>query len=144
MKALKEIMSTNVEIISPDATIRDAAKKMDDLDVGALPVCESDLLLGIVTDRDIIIRSISAGHDPNIALVRDAMTSPIHYCYEDQSIEDAAKLMENKQIRRIAVLNRNKRLVGIVSLGDLAIELQDRELTAEVTEKVSQSIRPAA
>lgn len=126
---LKDIMTSHVEVVSPDATLKDAAKMMDDLDIGALPVCENDRLVGMITDRDIIIRSVAAGQDPNKAVVRDSMTSPIHYCLEDQSVEEVAKIMESKQIRRICVLNSSKRLCGIVSLGDLM---------ASVTESVSQ------
>jgi CBS domain-containing protein len=138
---LKDIMTHDVKVISPGATLKDAAQMMDDIDVGALPVCDGEQLVGIITDRDIIIRSISAGQDPNTTPVRSAMTSPVTYCFDDNDVEQAAKLFQDKQIRRIAVLNHDKRLVGMISLGDLAVKGDQKEVTAEVTEKVSEPVK---
>ena len=135
---LKEIMTRQVEVISPDATVEQAAKQMDDVDIGALPVCDGDRLVGIVTDRDIVVRSISVGQDPRKTYVRDVMTtSSLIYAFEDDDVPSAAQLMEKKQIRRLPVMSREKRLVGIVSLGDLAVHGRDRDLAGEVVEKVS-------
>jgi CBS domain-containing protein len=95
---------------------------MKALDIGPLPVCCEDRLVGMITDRDITVRATAEGYDPRTEQVHDAMTAGIFYCLEDQSVEEAALLMKEKQIRRLPVLNHEKRLVGIVSLGDLAVE----------------------
>ncbi len=121
---IREIMSTDVRCIGPDNTLVEAAGLMRELDVGAVPVCERDHLAGMLTDRDLVLRAIAAGKDPNHAIVRETMSPGIIYIFEDQSVEEAAHLMEEKQIRRLPVLNRQKRLVGIVSLGDLAMNSQ--------------------
>lgn len=137
MKQLKEIMSTNVVCLSPDTSVRDIAIKMKELDCGSIPVCDNDRLVGMVTDRDIVIKTLAGSTDPMSARARDVMTSPITYCYEDQDIGEAARIMEVKQIRRLVVLNREKRLVGIVSLGDLSLRSGNEELIQEILEKVS-------
>lgn len=141
---LRDIMTKDVKVISPDASLKECAKLMDDVDVGAIPVCDNDRLKGIITDRDIVIRAVSDGQDPNQVKVRDAMTSPIIYSYDDEDVHDAAKLMEEKQIRRLVVLDRNKRMCGICSLGDIAVETHDRSLSGEVTEKVSEHVKGKA
>lgn len=135
---IKEIMTPHVEYIKPDTSIREAASKMKSLDVGILPVEEKDRLIGMITDRDIAIRSCAEGHDPNKHIVREVMTKKVVYCYEDDSIEQVAKIMQDHQIRRLIILNREKRLVGICSLGDLALATKDSELAGEVLEKVSE------
>jgi len=131
-----------VEVIHPDATLAEAAEKMKSLDVGPLPVCDGDRLQGMVTDRDITVRATAQGRDPNTTRVRDVMTAEVFYCFDDQSIEEAAEIMERAQIRRLVVLNRDKRLAGIVSLGDLAVDTGEEELTGEVLEGVSQPAQP--
>jgi len=136
----KDVMTRGVECISPDATLQDAARKMRDLDVGPLPVCENDRLVGILTDRDIVVRGVAEGRDPQDSRVRDVMTRGIDYCFDDDDVAEAAWHMEAKQIRRLAVLDHNKRLVGIVSLGDLAVKSPDEHLTAEALEQVSLPI----
>jgi CBS domain-containing protein len=113
---------------------------MKNLDVGPLPVCENDRIVGIITDRDITVRGVCEGCDPKITMVRYVMTPGVVYCFEDQDIQEAAELMREKRIRRLAVLNRNKRLVGIVSLGDLALETGDEHLAWETLEKVSEPV----
>ena len=115
---LKDIMTRDVEVIHPDATLTEAAAKMDSLNVGALPVCDGNQVLGVITDRDITVRSTAVGSNPQAARVRDAMTTDAIYSFEDQNVNEAAKLMDENQIRRLIVLNRAKQLVGIVSLGD--------------------------
>jgi CBS domain-containing protein len=135
---IKEIMTTNVEIIRPDISVMEAASKMKSLDCGILPVYENDRLIGMITDRDIAIRSTAEGHDPKSDMVRDVMTKKVVYCYEDDSIEAVAKIMEENQIRRLIVLTRNKRLAGICSLGDLAVASHNKKLSGEVLEKVSE------
>lgn len=137
-KMIKDIMTSSVETIGPHSTLREAAQKMKDLNVGALPVCDNDRLVGMVTDRDIVVRTLDKGFSPDSAYVRDAMTKGITYCFEDNSIEDAAELMQDKQIRRLAVLNRNKRLTGILSLGDLALESPSAKLAGKTIREVSK------
>jgi CBS domain-containing protein len=140
---LKELMTPNPECIPPDATLQEAARRMRDLDVGPLPVCgDDDRLAGMITDRDIAIRAVAEGKDPTTTTVREAMSEHIVYAFEDQDIEDAARLMEQKKIRRLVVLDRNKRLKGIVSLGDLAVESGDRARACEILHEVSDPSGP--
>src|SRR5215467_1843335 len=116
---VREIMTTKVECIAPDTTVLDAAKKMESLDVGFLPICDNNKLVGTLTDRDIVIRAIAGGQDSK-TIVKNVMTSEVFYCFEDEDIETCAEQMKEKEIKRILVLNRSKRLVGVVSLGDLS------------------------
>lgn len=141
MPLLKEIMTPDVEVISPNATAADAARKMMDLDVGAIPVCDGDKLLGMVTDRDLVLRVMAISRDPVQARVRDAMTSEVVYCFEDQDAEVAATLMAEKQIRRLPVLSKTKELVGIVSLGDLAVDSLSVQTSGAVLHDVSDPSR---
>lgn len=135
---LREVMTPHVEVIHPNATLKEAAETMRALDVGPVPVCDGDRLQGMLTDRDITIRATAEGRDPNTTRVRDVMTPDVVYCFEDQDVADAAQLMEERQIRRLVVLNRDKRLVGIVSLGDLATQTSDEDLdSTELTETLS-------
>jgi len=136
---ISEVMSRGVECTRPDATLREAAERMKTLDVGALPVCDNDRLAGLLTDRDIVIRSIASGRDPQKEKVRDVMTPEIVFCFEDQDVGEAARLMKDKQIRRLPILNRDKRLVGIVSLGDVAVETGDKHLAGEALHGISQA-----
>lgn len=121
---ISEVMTRNVVLASPNQAISDAARMMADSDAGALPVGENDRLVGVITDRDIVIRAVAKNLPPDTR-VRDVMTKQVLYCYEDEDVEQVAKNMGDNQVRRLPVLNREKRLVGIVSLGD-----------------VSQSVRP--
>jgi len=140
---IKEVMTTGVEVVRPDETLQEAARKMKSIDVGPLPVCDGDRLVGMITDRDIIVRATADGRDPKTTPVKEAMTPGIVYVYEDQDIEEAAQLMKERQIRRLVVLDRNKRLVGILSLGDLAEDTRDEQLSGEVLERVSEPSEPA-
>jgi|SwirhirootsSR3_FD_contig_31_18524585_length_934_multi_3_in_0_out_0_2 CBS domain-containing protein len=139
---VSQIMTRHVECTRPDASLQEAAIKMRQLEIGPLPVCENDHIAGIVTDRDITVRATAEGLDPKTTLVREVMTPSIVYCFDDQDVEEAAKLMRDLQVRRLAVLDRNKRLVGIVSLGDLAVETGDDRLVGETLEVVSEPNRP--
>jgi CBS domain-containing protein len=114
-----QAMTRDVRVSSPDETIRKAAKTMAKLDAGVLPVGENDQLIGMITDRDIAIRGIAEGKGPK-AKVRDVMTNDVKYCFEDQELEEVTRNMADIQVRRLPVLNRDKRLVGILSLGDIA------------------------
>lgn len=134
---VRQCMTSDVKIVNPDMTLREAAGLMREQDTGFLPVGENDRLIGSLTDRDITVRAVYEGKDPNTATVREAMSEHIVYCFDDQDTSDAASLMAAKQIRRLAVLNHDKRLVGVVSLGDIAEHVHDEE-AAEVLEEVSR------
>ena len=139
---VKDIMTTSVEIIHPDARLVEAAQKMKTLNVGSLPVCDGERLKGMLTDRDITIRAVAEGMNPNEITVQDVMSPEVVYCFEDQEVEDAAKLMGQKQIRRLPVLNQHKRLVGILALGDVSVDYQDDKTTGKTLEKISEPSRP--
>jgi CBS domain-containing protein len=139
---LRNVMTREVEVIHPNATLEEAAEKMDALNVGPLPVCDGDRLVGMLTDRDIAVRATAAGRDPRTTRVREVMTAEAVYCFEDEDTNVAASVMEEKQIRRLVILNREKRLVGIVSLADLAVGTQDGQLSGEVLERVSEPAQP--
>ena len=139
---VSKVMTRDAECVRPDNTLQEAARKMRDLDVGPLPVCEDDRLVGMVTDRDIAVRGTAEGRDPKSATVRQVMTPELVYCYEDQDVGEAARLMKENQVRRLVVLNRDKRLVGIVSLGDLAVETGNEKLAGNTLEAVSEPAQP--
>ena len=129
---LGEVMTRDVEVIGSNAPLKEAAAKMKALDVGLIPVCEGDELKGTLTDRDITVRATAKGRNPSKTKVSDIMSKEeIAYCFEDQEIEEAISLMEARQIRRLPILNREKRLVGIVSLGYLAVHTGQNELLGE-------------
>lgn len=117
---VSEAMSRDVRIANPTETIEDAARMMVDQDLGSLPVGEGDRLVGMVTDRDIVVRAVAIGQGPGTK-VRDVMSTQVKYCYEDEEIDTVSRNMGNIQVRRLPVLSREKRLVGILSLGDMAV-----------------------
>jgi CBS domain-containing protein len=117
---VNEAMTREVDIVDPNTAVRDAARRMRDDNVGSLPVGENDRLIGMVTDRDIVVRSVAENRSAGTTAVREVMSEHVYYCYEDDDIEQAAQIMAEHQVRRLPVLNRNKRLVGIVALADLA------------------------
>jgi len=136
---VKEVMTRNVELVQPNDSLMLAAQKMRDRDIGFLPVYEGDELIGVVTDRDIAVRAIAGGMNPDAILGREIVTSPVVYCFEDQSVEDAARLMSQNQIRRLVILDRNNNQpVGVVSLGDLSGILNEK-----TSGKVLQSVSPS-
>jgi CBS domain-containing protein len=116
----KDLMTRSVECISPRTGIHDAAERMKLLDVGFLPVCENDRLIGTITDRDIVLRLVAEGKDVTGSKAIDIMTKDVFWCYEDQTAAEISDFMAQKEIRRVLILNRNKRLVGVLSIGDLA------------------------
>lgn len=142
MPTLKEIMTSQVDVISPDATAEDASTKMRDLNVGAIPVCDGESLIGMLTDRDLVVRVMAQRRDPKAVRVGEAMTPDISYCFEDDDVEKAARLMSQKQIRRLPILSRSKKLVGIVSLGDLAVHGIDTKTSGDILEHVSHPAQP--
>src|ERR1700747_1031407 len=111
---VREIMTTNVECIAPNTTIQDAADKMKSLDVGFLPICDNDRLIGTLTDRDIVIRAIAGGQDHKTT-VKNVMSREVFFCFEDEDVETCADQMKEREVKRMLVLDRNKRLVGVVS-----------------------------
>jgi CBS domain-containing protein len=125
---VREVLTQNVERIPPETPVREAAQKMKAKDLGALPVYEGDRLIGMATDRDIVTRAVAEGRGADTP-VREVMSQGVVYCFEDQDVKEAAKIMKEHQVRRLIVLNRDKRLVGIVSLGDLAVEGDQRSAT---------------
>ena len=135
---LSEVMTPNVEVVHPDAPLQEAAKLMRSLDVGSLPVSDGNKMQGIVTDRDITIRAIADGRDPRQTKVREVMSTDLVYCFDDQLVEEAAGLMKARQIRRLPIVNRNQQLVGIVALGDLALEIPNERTVGQVLEAVSE------
>jgi CBS domain-containing protein len=139
-----EMMTTDVVCTRPDASVVDAARQMKKLDIGALPVCgDNEQLIGMITDRDIVIRAVADRRDLQEVKVQDVMTPDIQFCMEDQSVEHAAKVMRDQQIRRLVVLNRNRKLVGIISLGDIAVDTHDEELAGSALEAISQPAMPS-
>jgi CBS domain-containing protein len=139
---INEIMTTNVECVWPDDTLQEAAFKMKEMEIGPLPVCERNRVVGMLTDRDITVRGVALGCDPQTTRVRDVMTPEVIYCYEDEEAEEAERLMQTRQVRRILVVDRNERLVGIVSLGDLAAETGNRERVGQVLQDISEPAMP--
>lgn len=135
---VSEVMTPDVEVVSPDLPLGDAARTMRNLDVGCLPVGENDRLVGMLTDRDIVIRAVADSRDPDRTSVRDCMSTDIVWCFDDSDVEEVAAMMEREQIRRLPVVNRDKRLVGIVSLGDVSTRTGNRQLAGEITREVSQ------
>jgi CBS domain-containing protein len=136
---LREAMTRNVETVQAEATIQEAAQKMAACDVGFLPVVEHNLPVGVITDRDVTTRAVARGDDPRHTPVRRVMTAQIETMKEDESVEEAAKRMREKQIRRLLVEDINRRIVGVVTLGDLAVEVPDAQMTGKTLEEVSQS-----
>lgn len=118
---IREIMTRDVRVASPDDTLQLAAQLMEKDDFGMLPVGENDRLVGMLSDRDIVIRAVARALAPDKVKVRDVMSTDVKYVFEDESVEEVARNMSDLQMRRMPVVNRDKRLVGIVSLGDLAL-----------------------
>ena len=133
---VSEAMTREVKICTPGLSIRDAARTMAAADVGALPVGENDRLIGMITDRDIAVRGVAQGKGPDTP-VRELMSEHVEYCYDDEDLERVAHGMAQVRVRRLPVVNRQKRLVGILSLGDVARRGKGREVVAETVAGVS-------
>jgi CBS domain-containing protein len=132
---ISDLMTPHVRLVSPEQTIQEAACVMADIDAGSIPVGENDRLVGMLTDRDIAIRAVGKGL-PADTKVREVMTKEMHYCFHDEDIEDVAEKMSDLKVRRLPVLDRDKRLVGIVSLGDIAA--QHDEIAGETISEISE------
>jgi CBS domain-containing protein len=133
---VEDVMTIDVELASPDLTIREAAKLMRDRNIGSLPVGEDDQLTGMITDRDITCRATADGRDPMKTKIRDFLSKDIACCYDDETVADAARLMKEKHVRRLAVLSRKKRMVGLLSIDDVAHCSHD--LAGEILDIVSK------
>lgn len=137
MQQLKDLMSRDVKVVGPEMSILDAAKEMRDGDFGMMPVGEDDRMIGTISDRDIAIRAVAEGKGVDTK-VRDVMTVGVSWAYEDDSVEHAAKIMSERQVRRLPVVNRDKRLVGIVALGDFAVESSEIKPAAQALSEISK------
>ena len=137
MHQLKDLMSRDVKVTRPDVTIGEAAKAMRDGGFGMMPVEEGDRMIGTISDRDIAIRAVAEGKDANTK-VRDVMSEGIAWVYEDDSVERAAMIMSERQVRRLPVVNRDKRLVGIVALGDFAVQSSEIQPAAQALSEISK------
>jgi CBS domain-containing protein len=135
---LKDVMTREVTVVPPEATVQDAARKMEQLDIGPLPVCDGERLVGMITDRDIIVRAVAQRRGPATTAVHEVMTPEVAYYFEDQDVTEARRLMAGRQLRRLPVLNRNKWLVGLVALGDLAVDTGDPQRVGETLKAVSE------
>jgi CBS domain-containing protein len=133
---VKDMMHKGAEYVAPNAKLQVIAKKMRDYDVGAIPVCEGGKTIGMVTDRDIAVRALANGKDLSKLEAKDVMSKDVIFCRDSEEAEDALRIMEDNKIRRLPVLNEAKKLVGMVSLGDISHALS-RDLTGEVTKAVS-------
>ncbi len=142
MKKVKDVMTKTCAWIKPDATLAEAAKIMKDQDCGFLPVGENDVMIGMLTDRDITVRAIAEGKDPKSTTARDIMTAKTYYCFDDQDVEEICKNMGELKVRRLPVVSRDKKLVGIVSFGDVSqaassdsVGESQQQITAETARK---------
>ena len=141
---VSEIMTREVETIAPDASLQQAASAMEAMGVGSLPVCDGERLVGAITDRDIVVRGVAAGLSPVDGLVRDCMTEDIAYAYCDEEADEVLERMKTLQVRRLAVLDRDKKLAGIVALGDVATEPRAAALgsVGAAVAEISEPSRP--
>jgi CBS domain-containing protein len=138
-----DVMTPQVETVSSRSSIREAAERMNSLDVGFMPVQEDDCVVGILTDRDIAVRAVAQGVDADMTAVTEIMTTEMWCLPADRDVQEAAQLMADKQIRRLLVLDDDNRLIGVVSLGDIAVQSHDAALSGKVLERVSEPADPA-
>jgi CBS domain-containing protein len=136
MYKTKDVMTRPVDVISPEASIAEAALRMRTGDFGLLPVGENDRMIGAISDRDIVVRAVAQGKSPDTQ-VREVMSEGILWAYDDDSVEDAVKIMSKHQVRRLPIINHDKRLVGIVALGDLAVNKAERQPAAKALAEIS-------
>ena len=141
-RLLRDIMTRDVEVVRPEASIFEAASMMKRLDAGFLPVCDGKRLQGVLTDRDIVVRPVADSQDPQLTAVRNAMSPEVTYAFEDDPVDRGAELMRQHRIRRLPIVDREKNLVGVVSLGDLAVDTGDERLSGSTLEQVSEPAHP--
>jgi CBS domain-containing protein len=137
MPQLKDLMSRDVKLVSPETSIKEAAILMRDGDFGMMPVGEADRMIGTISDRDIAIRAVAKDLGPETK-VRDVMTDGVAWAYDTDSVDKAVKIMSERQVRRLPVVDQNKRLVGIVALGDLAVKESEKDSSAEALSEISK------
>lgn len=146
MQMVSEVMTREVMFVSPQESVQMAAKMMNDMNVGALPVCDGDRLVGMITDRDITVRSVAEGKSPGESRVAEAMSGDVRWCFEDQSVDEVMQQMGDSRIRRVPVVSHDEahRLVGIVALGDLATRTDEskKQEVEKVVEKISSPSQP--
>lgn len=135
---INEIMTAEVKVIKPETTLQDAAEFMRELSIGALPVCDGKKLIGMLTDRDIVVRGVADGMNMETTTAAECMTAEITFCFDDEDIEAAQGLMKDQQIRRLPVVDREKQLVGILSIGDMAIKMDDPRRVGETIQEISE------
>jgi CBS domain-containing protein len=140
-QTIREVMTRDVEVIGPQDHLRDAAEKMRSLNVGALPVCEGEHVVGMLTDRDIVVRAIALGMDSANTPVEEAMTGNVQFCFEDDDISTVLARMKDLQVRRFIVVDEDEHLVGIVSLGDLSLVMSDQRM-GDALEGISEPAAP--
>ncbi len=138
MKRLKEIMTRNVVTVEPTTSLRDVARMMDEQSIGMLPVSENQRIIGTITDRDIVIRVVATGGDVNNLTARHAMSEGVETLYEDDSVDDAARVMGDKQIRRLVILNSRKEVAGMVAMADLATHVRSSDTVHKAIGGVSE------
>ena len=134
MKNLTDIMTRGVRVLSPTDSVAKAAQTMDELGIGSIPVCNGEKLLGMVTDRDIALRAVACGRDSTTTTLGDIMTADVKFAFDDQSVDEVLHEMGSSQIRRLPVIDRGHKLVGIVSLGDIAKKRHDAEVAGSLSE----------
>lgn len=134
---VRDIMHSGVRVINHKLTVEQAAKMMADNDIGSVPVEKNDKLVGMITDRDITIRVVAAGKNPKSTKVSECMTEGINYCFDDNEIEVVAKKMKENKQRRLPVINRQKRLVGIISLAEITSRRMEPHLASEILSTVT-------
>lgn len=146
MTQIKDVMSPNFKFMAPDSPVAQVAQQMRDMDCGFMPLAENDKIVGMITDRDITIRAVAEGKNPAECTARECMTAKTFYCYDDQDIEEVCNNMGEIQVRRLPVVNREKRLVGVVSMGDLAqsasrpnVGQTQQQITAQVAQNKQQA-----
>lgn len=136
---IQDIMTRDPYVCDPETPLSEVAAQMRDLDVGMIPVCDGNKLRGAVTDRDIVLRAVADELDPTMTVADEVMTAEVVYCFEDEDVSKAAELMEREQIRRLPVLNRAKQMVGIISLGDIAVKGKNDRKSGETLDSISQA-----
>lgn len=142
MNQISDVMTRNVRTVAPSDSMQRAAQCMDELNVGVVPVCEGETIVGMVTDRDLAVRGVAAGKPADLTPVSEVMSQNVRYCFEDQDVDEVMDEMRDVQIRRVPVVSRDKRLVGIVSLGDVAARGSDDRRLAETLKDISTPSEP--
>lgn len=140
---IEEIMTPTVEVIRSDASLQEAAIKMRDLNIGSLPVCDGNQLQGMITDRDIAVRAIAENRNPVHTQVKEIMTTDLYYCFQDQPLQEAAGMMQRHQIRRLPIVNHDKKLVGIIALGDISVDVENPKLAAATLDHILEPAEPS-